>query len=117
MRVSPRIAGIAFTVLAVGGAGIGAAAASSNAPAKSAAAVASVRHAEPTGPDTDAIQSGGQTSADVSVVSAKVASASKAGTSETPGESSSESETGPSDGPGGHADATGDVQHEFSGVE
>src|ERR1700730_6332571 len=36
---------------------------------------------------------------------------------ETPGESSGESETGPSDGPGGHADPAGNVDHQFSGGE
>jgi hypothetical protein len=109
MKLSPKIATAAVAVIAVGGAGIGTAAASS----ASTAAPAVVRaQSEPTGPDHDAIQQGDQTSPDTKTAGAR---------SEKPGEpreSASESESGAaSDGPGGHADPAGNVQHEFSGVE
>jgi hypothetical protein len=62
--------------------------------------------------DTDNVQQGDQTTPDVPG-------------STDPGESSSSetgsengtSETGPSDGPGGHADPAGNVDHQFEGTE
>ena len=63
-----------------------------------------------TGPDTDNIQSGDQTGPDT---------ATTAGTSgESSGENSSESSgegSGASDGPGGHQDPPGNVNHECTG--
>jgi hypothetical protein len=107
MKLAPKIAGTAVAVLALGGAGIGTAVAAS----ASAGAHAAVRSAqsEPAGPDTDAVQQGDQTSPDYATAAAAQAT-------DNPGEAA-QSENGPSDGPGGHADPSGDVQHEFSGVE
>jgi hypothetical protein len=112
MKVTPKIASVAVAVLALGGAGIGTAVASTASTHAPARAVQS----EPTRPDTDAIQQGDQTSPDNAAVAAtQGAHSSKA---DNPGEENgSESENGPSDGPGGHADPSGTVQHEFNGVE
>jgi hypothetical protein len=114
MKLAPKIASVAVAVLALGGAGIGTAVASSA--NTHAPATARTAQSEPTGPDHDAIQQGDQTSPDnaAAIVTQGVHS-SKA---DNPGEENgSESENGPSDGPGGHADPSGAVQHEFSGVE
>jgi hypothetical protein len=114
MKLAPKIASVAVAVLALGGAGIGtavAASASTQAPATARAALS-----EPAGPDNDAIQQGDQTSPDNAA--AAVTQSVHSSKADNPGEeNSSESENGPSDGPGGHADPSGTVQHEFSGVE
>ena len=60
-----------------------------------------------TGPDTDNIQSGDQTSSDNSNSNTE-----SGGTSESGGGSEN---SGESDGPGGHADPAGDVNHECTG--
>jgi hypothetical protein len=73
---------------------------------------------EPAGPDHDSLQQGDQTSPDT--VSGTVKTASSTATPEpssSEGESSTESESTVSDGPGGHADAAGNVQYEFNGVQ
>jgi hypothetical protein len=108
MKLAPKIAGTAVAVLALGGAGIGTAVAAS----AGAAAPAAVRAAqsEPTGPDTDAVQQGDQTSPDYATAAAAQAP-------DNPGEAAQSENSAPSDGPGGHADPSGDVQHEFDGVE
>jgi hypothetical protein len=111
MNVNRKITAAAVAIMALGGVGIGTAAASSAAPAAQHSA-----SAEPTSPDNDTLQQGNQTAPDPAG-SATAKSAYHA--SGTPGdESSSEnSESAPSDGPGGHADPSGTVQHEFNGVE
>ena len=115
MKLTPKIASVAVSVLALGGAGIGTAVASSA--STHAAAGQRAAQSEPTSPDNDAIQQGDQTSPDnaaaASGARAVHAHSSKA---ENPGEET-ESENGPSDGPGGDADPSGNVQHEFNGVE
>lgn len=58
------------------------------------------------GPDTDNIQQGDQTSPD----------GTGASTGEASGENTGEN-TGESDGPGGHADPAGNVDHQFDGQE
>lgn len=57
-------------------------------------------------PDMDNIQQGDQTSPDVTGAS----------TAEASGENTDEN-TGTSDGPGGHADPAGNVDHQFAGQE
>jgi hypothetical protein len=105
MDITRKIATAAVVVLAVGGAGIGTAVASSHSPARAHAA-----SVEPTGPDTDNLQVGDQTSPD--------SSAAKAGASHAKGEAgNSENGEHGSDGPGGHADPPGNVDHQFNGVE
>lgn len=59
--------------------------------------------AEATAPDTDNVQQGDQTTPDAT---------SEEATSESADESS-----GQSDGPGGHADPAGNVDHQFQGNE
>jgi hypothetical protein len=60
--------------------------------------------------DTDNIQQGDQTSPDTATVSTKATS-----TTEQGGEG--EGESGSSDGPGGHQDPAGNVDHQFNGEE
>jgi hypothetical protein len=112
MKLAPKVASVAVAVLALGGAGIGTAVASS----ASTHAPAQVTQSEPTGPDHDAVQQGDQTSPDNAA--AAVTQGVHSSKADNPGEENgSESESGPSDGPGGHADASATVQHEFNGVE
>ena len=108
MHFAPKVAAVAAVVLALGGTGAGTAlaAAHSNAPH------ASVATAGPTSPDNDGLQQGDQTSPD----NASVQTAADTGTPE-PGESPAGNEQAAPDGPGGHADPSGTVQHEFSGTE
>ena len=125
MKLAPKVASVVVAVLALGGAAIGTAVASSastHAPAVAssasthAPAAAQVAQSEPTGPDHDAIQQGDQTSPDNAA--AAVTQGVHSSKADNPGEETgSESENGPSDGPGGHADASATVQHEFNGVE
>lgn len=128
MKSKTKIAGVAaaaLTLTALGG-GI------TQAQAAHPAATTSTSVAdEVTGPDTDTLQQGDQTTADTTVPAAavpaaapvaRVAAASKAAThpaatgeqgNETAAENQGESETETaSDGPGGHEDPPGDVQHE-----
>jgi hypothetical protein len=114
MKLAPKIASIAVSVLALGGAGIGTAVASSA--GTHAAAGQRAAQSEPTSPDNDAIQQGDQTSPDNAAAASARAVHAHSSKAEKPGEGS-ESENGPSDGPGGHADPPGNVQHEFNGVE
>jgi hypothetical protein len=60
--------------------------------------------------DTDNIQQGDQTSPDTATASSKATS-----TTEQGGEGGGES--GTSDGPGGHEDPAGNVDHQFNGEE
>lgn len=119
MKLIPKIAGSAVAVLALGGAGITAAAASSASPP----AAVRAGHSEPTGPDTDAIQQGDQTSPDNAAAAARAGTARSVHSVRThsvkadPSGEGTSSEGDSSDGPGGHADPAGNVQHEFNGVE
>lgn len=106
VNIRSRITVGAVAALALAGGGIGASVAASANTSHPASAVSQ----EPTARDTDAIQQGNQTSPDA----ATAAAVSGVRGSENPENSS---ENAPSDGPGGHADPSGDVQHEFNGVE
>lgn len=114
------VGGAAVTALALGGASI------ANAAGQGTVA--------PTGPttqstpaDTDTLQSGDQTTpddpnaapeADEKTEAPESAGTEKAESPEAPGAETQESETGPSDGPGGHADPEGaNVDHQFEGEE
>jgi hypothetical protein len=68
-----------------------------------------------TGPDTDSVQSGDQTSPDPKGAKSST-SASEPVVSETAPETSSESST-PSDGPGGHEDPAGEVENQSEAEE
>ncbi|CAN5663075.1 hypothetical protein BH18ACT15_BH18ACT15_01420 [soil metagenome] len=73
---------------------------------------------EPGGPDTDNIQQGDQSAPDTQTqANAAVGKATKAKSSEPGSETETDTENGPSDGPGGHADPAGNVDHQFEGVE
>lgn len=113
---------IAVAALTVAGsvAGAALAAGARKAPKPAAAAV------ELSTPDTDNVQSGDQTSPDVGILSATRISGIKAETTTSAGETGSqdpsteasgENNGGASDGPGGHEDPPGDVNHEFNGTE
>jgi hypothetical protein len=120
MRLQHKLIGSGAVLLALGGVGTATALAQASGAATSPAVhapAAKATTAEPVeGTDTDNIQSGDQTTPDVPAAKAtsltKVSS-SKASPSES--ESTTESETGPSDGPGGHEDPPGDVQNEQTG--
>jgi hypothetical protein len=62
------------------------------------------------GPDTDNLQQGDQTTPDTT------GGAASETTGESAGEGTGES-SGESDGPGGHADPAGNVDHQFDGQE
>ena len=106
MKIRSRIAAGAVAALALAGGGIGASVAASANTSHPASAVSQ----EPTAPDADAIQQGDQTSRDA-ITAATVSGENGSGNPEN------SSENAPSDGPGGHADPSGDVQQEFNGVE
>ncbi|HEY0477592.1 MAG TPA: hypothetical protein VGD37_08705 [Kofleriaceae bacterium] len=91
----------AIAALAVGGVAYASSGGSAAPHAKATAT------AEPgqSGPDTDNIQSGDQTTPDAGSNAAEQSS-------ETSGESGSAN-----DGPGGHTDAPGNVDHQFQGQE
>jgi hypothetical protein len=85
---------------------------------QSGGTAALVASAEPTSPDNDSVQQGDQTSPDVSPAAATAGTSSPSPEASSPeGESTTENESAVSDGPGGHADPSGNVQHEFSGAE
>ena len=115
MKLTPKIAGTAVAVLALGGAGIGTAVASS-AGARAPVAVHAAQ-SEPTSPDTDAIQQGNQTSPDTAPAAAARDVKAQSVKADNPGEAGDSENSGAPDGPGGHADPAGNVQHEFDGVE
>jgi hypothetical protein len=104
-----------LSALALGGSAI-ASAQSSSAPASHAAKVHHTAE-KTTGPDTDNVQSGDQTTPDTrATVNATKAPSTGSGT-ETATENGSESSTA-SDGPGGHQDPAGaNVDHQFQGQE
>jgi hypothetical protein len=101
---------------------------STKAPAKAAQSAEVPGQESTTGPDTDNIQSGDQTSPDTATVSSKTAKASQS--TEAPGteapDSGTEAPEAPgsetpdaSDGPGGHADEPGNpnAQNEAQGAQ
>jgi hypothetical protein len=101
---------------------------SAKAPAKASQSAEVPGQESTTGPDTDNIQSGDQTSPDTAAVSSKTAKVSKtakaaqsteAPDSGTEAPESPGSETPGNDGPGGHADEPGNpnAQHEAQGAE
>src|SRR4051794_24654071 len=106
-------AAAALAALALGGSVIAQAASTpAKAPAKSAVSAPE----NTTGPDTDSIQSGDQTTPD----SPGSASERAAETPEQPGNETAAESAADSDGPGGHADETSgnaNAQHDFQGVE
>ena len=113
MDIKRKLAAGLAAVAAVGALGVGTAAAAARhaapVPARSAPAVATA--------DRDAIQQGDQTTPDST--GSKEVKDSKQTASEQPGaenENASETEQ-PDDGPGGHADPNGTVDHQFQGVE
>jgi hypothetical protein len=108
MKLTKRLTMAGITILALTGAVAGSAAAASNGGARQVTVQAA--QSEPTSPDTDAIQQGDQTSPDNGTAAATAAGHT------VRGENTGEQE-GNSDGPGGHADPAGNVQHEFNGVE
>jgi len=117
MDITRKIVIVAVTALALGGAGAATAFASGHAPARAHPA-----SSEPTtSPDTDNLQVGDQTSPDPSAAgAAKAASSVSTGVSRAGGaageDNSSEGNHEP-DGPGGHADPAGNVDHQFNGEE
>jgi nucleoside phosphorylase len=118
MKIAPKIAAAAVAALALGGAGAATAMAAGHggSAGQSGRTAALVASAEPTSPDHDSVQQGDQTSPDVSPAAAGTSSPGPDASSPE-GESTTENESAVSDGPGGHADPTGNVQHEFSGAE
>jgi hypothetical protein len=114
MRITPKIAAFAVAGLALAGPVTGTAMAASHAGASPSAAAS----AEPAGPDHDSLQQGDQTSPDTASGTVKTTSSTPTPEpSSSEGESSTGSESTVSDGPGGHADASGNVQYEFNGVQ
>jgi hypothetical protein len=108
----------ALAALALGGSAI----ASATQPTASASKHHAVKHhaaEKTTGPDTDAIQSGDQTSPDVKGKASSTTAAEPVVSEtapETSTETSSESST-PSDGPGGHEDPAGEVDFQSEAQE
>jgi hypothetical protein len=102
----------ALAALALGGSAIASATQSTAGATKHHAAT---KAEKTTGPDTDSVQSGDQTSPDPTGAKSST-SASEPVVSETAPETSSESST-PSDGPGGHEDPAGDVENQSEAEE
>ncbi len=120
-----KLTTLAVTAVAVGGltGGVALAQPSHSSHAVTARPAAATPATESTGPDTDnlQVQEGDQTSPDTPAIAAKAAApaaqrAVPKVSAQDPGqesENSGESEgTDQSDGPGGHQDPPGDVQHE-----
>ena len=112
VKISPKIAAAAVAALAIGGAGAGTALAAGH----SAGARTAVSSTEPTSPDNDSVQQGDQTTPDAPVVATMSSHHQSAKADGEHGQENKES-SGESDGPGGHADPAGNVQHEFNGTE
>jgi hypothetical protein len=122
MNTPGKLAVIAATAAAVAGLGGG------TAMARSAghAAPRPVVGGEPTSPDTDTLQRGDQTTPDTTAATAVTAvtavhpaavhgvTVHRAATTEAdpPGDENGTETENPNDGPGGHEDPPGDVQHE-----
>jgi hypothetical protein len=106
-------AAAALAALALGGSVIAQAAST---PAKPPAKSAVSAPEKTTGPDTDSVQSGDQSTPDAPDAADAAGSSSAAETPDTPGSESAAD----SDGPGGHADETSgnaNAQHDFQGAE
>jgi hypothetical protein len=112
MNRTRKLLAIGATVVGFGGAGAVAAVAQTSTTTKPAVVT-------PAPAETDTVQQGDQTTPDVPGAVEKADPAEKpgtpeAGTAEKPGTS----ETGTAnDGPGGHADPPGNVDHQFDGQE
>jgi hypothetical protein len=115
---------VALAALALGGSAIASATQHTAAHVKKHAGAA-VTKEKTGGPDTDKIQSGDQTTPDVSSAARPASTSTSKGSagvagsetaSETSSETSSESST-PSDGPGGHEDPAGEVGTQGEGQE
>jgi len=107
----------ALAALALGGSAIASATQSTASATKHHAAT---KAEKTTGPDTDAVQSGDQTSPDPKGAKSSSASAAEPVFSETAPETSSETSSEsstPSDGPGGHEDPAGDVENQSEAEE
>ena len=114
MKLAPKAAAAAAAVLAL--AGTGTAAGTALAASHGGGSPVPVAAAEPAGPDHDSIQQGDQASPDSSAA-LTAAGAPSPEPSSAEGESTAENSPLPPDGPGGHADAAGSVQYEFSGAQ
>jgi hypothetical protein len=123
-RFRPPLTVLAGVVLAVAAVGTGAAYAASNAPAKGVPANSAPLQAPPpasaaTDPsptaDGDTVQQGGQTTPDVADAAPESGSEAPESATETGTETGTETEA--DDGPGGHADPPGTVDHQFEGAE
>ncbi len=99
---------LGVAALALGGSAIAAATSGSQQPAKAPVKAASETT---TGPDTDNVQSGDQTTPD----SPAAGKASESKTSENAPESGTSESSTPNDGPGGHADPPGNVDNQQQG--
>src|ERR1700682_6452565 len=102
----------ALVALALGGSGIASGTQGTQASSKKPAVSRPVATERTGGPDTDSIQSGDQTSPDTK--SAKASSGSAPETSDTGSATESSSEN---DGPGGHEDPAGNVDHQSESQE
>ena len=114
-------AAAALVALALGGAAIASATQGTPSAGKHSTATSSVAAEKATGPDTDKIRSGDQTSPDRLGAKASSASSETPSRSETPetgaaSETSSESSSA-SDGPGGHEDPAGNVENQSESQE
>ena len=110
------IATVLAALAIVGGLASWAMASGKAAPVKSKLAPVTKPAEVTTGTDTDNIQEGDQTTPDTASV--KKAATVKSAETETTGETPAVEEPGDSNLPGGgHADPSGDTQHEFNGVE
>jgi hypothetical protein len=117
MRITPKIAAFAVAGLALA-APATAMAASHGAAHQVGASHSVAASSESAGPDHDRLQQGDQTAPDTASGTVKTASSTATPEpSSSEGESGTESESTVSDGPGGHADASGNVQQEFNGVQ
>ena len=117
MRITPKIAAFAVAGLALA-APATAMAASHGAAHQVGASHPVAASSESTGPDHDRLQQGDQTAPDTAPGTVKTASSTATPEpSSSEGESGTESESTVPDGPGGHADAPGNVQQEFNGVQ
>lgn len=110
MRLKKTIVGgtaaVALGLAALVGTGTAFAATPAPAPGGQPSTVAPA--VEPVGPDADTLQEGDQTTPDTGTEAADPAESATA--------SATESAAG-SDGPGGHADPAGEVDHQFDGQE
>jgi hypothetical protein len=121
MKLTPKVAGLTLAVLAVGGVASGTAFASVHAPKPTpATSIQQGNHASPHTTGSGAGENGTETADDKAGENGTEKAGEKAGEngSEKADEKGGEKESPTdSDGPGGHADPAGDVQHEATGKE